>query len=57
MMIRLYGLDLKPVHAPPRPGDIRDSYADITRAMRALGWNPRISLEDGLQKLIRGDDL
>jgi len=57
MMIRLYGLDLEPVHAPPRPGDIKDSYADITRAMKALGWSPRISLEDGLRKLIQGCDL
>jgi UDP-glucose 4-epimerase len=56
MMIRLYGLDLEPVHAPPRQGDIRDSYADISRARRILGWSPRISLEEGLQKLIRGDD-
>lgn len=56
MMIRLYGLDLEPAHAPPRQGDIRDSYADISRARRILGWSPRISLEEGLQKLIRGDD-
>jgi len=57
MMIRLYGLDIEPVHALPRPGDIRDSYADISRARRILGWSPRIGLEEGLQKIIRGEDL
>jgi len=32
----------------PRAGDVRDSWADITRAEEVLGWKPRVSLEDGL---------
>jgi nucleoside-diphosphate-sugar epimerase len=42
----------KPVQrkaAPPRPGDVRDSWADVDAARRALGYEPRISLEHGLQ--------
>jgi len=38
--------------APPRPGDIRDSAADITAARETLGWEPRVTLEDGLRRTI-----
>ncbi len=34
---------------PARTGDIRDSYADVTRARELLGWEARIGLEDGLR--------
>jgi len=53
-MIKLYGLDLQPIYAPPRKGDIKHSYADISKAKKILKWEPRISLEDGLRMLIRG---
>ena len=35
---------------PARPGDIRDSWADITAARKTLGWEPEIGLEDGLRR-------
>ena len=35
--------------APPRAGDIRDSWADIGRARESFGWEPSIGLEDGLR--------
>jgi UDP-glucose 4-epimerase len=34
--------------APPRAGDIRDSWADIEQARSGLGWEPSIGLESGL---------
>jgi UDP-glucose 4-epimerase len=34
---------------PERMGDIRDSYADVTRARELLGWEARVGLEDGLR--------
>jgi nucleoside-diphosphate-sugar epimerase len=42
----------KPVerrHGPPRAGDIRASWADITAARETLGWQPRIGLDEGLR--------
>ena len=33
-----------------RTGDVRDSAADITRAKRRLGFEPEVSLEDGLRR-------
>jgi len=35
-----------------RAGDIRHCYADLTKARRLLGFEPQISLEDGLEDLL-----
>jgi len=35
--------------APPRPGDIRDSWADLAAAREVLGYDPTVSLEQGLR--------
>ncbi len=43
------GRDLPPVFAPPRPGELRRSCLDITRATIQLGWRPWTALEDGLR--------
>ena len=34
---------------PERTGDVRDSWADVTRARELLGWEPRVGLEEGLR--------
>ena len=51
-MINLAGLELKPEHAPPRQGDIKESYANINKATKYLKWKPETTLEDGLKHLI-----
>jgi UDP-glucose 4-epimerase len=43
----------KPVerrYLPPRPGDLRNSWADVSEAREALGFEPSVSLEDGLRR-------
>jgi nucleoside-diphosphate-sugar epimerase len=40
--------ELKPVHGPPRAGDIRHSLADLTRIRRALEYEPIVDFETGL---------
>ncbi len=40
------------IHAPPRPGDIRYSYACLDKAGEKLGFQPKIQLREGLEKLI-----
>jgi UDP-glucose 4-epimerase len=42
----------KPVekrYLPPRTGDIRDSFADVTEARRVLGFDPKVGLDEGLR--------
>ncbi len=36
-----------------RPGDQKVFYADTAKAQRDLGWKPRISLEEGIERLYR----
>jgi UDP-N-acetylglucosamine 4-epimerase len=40
----------KAVHGPDRTGDIRDSLADISKAVRLLKYQPGISISEGLKK-------
>lgn len=40
------------VHTDPRPGDIQESEADISKANEKLGYDPTISLHEGLQSII-----
>ncbi len=42
----------EPIFRPPRSGDIRDSLADISRARGDLGYNPTISVAEGLRRTI-----
>ena len=41
---------VEPEFAPPRAGDIRRSYGDITRATTVLGYRPTIDLATGLRE-------
>lgn len=40
------------VHADPRPGDIDESEADISKAVEKLGYEPTIPLDEGLSSLL-----
>jgi len=51
MIIDLYGIDIKPILEPERPGDIKDSFADISLAKNVLGYSPKVSLNDGLKEI------
>lgn len=53
LIIKLNGSELKPKHVKPRPGDIRHSIADISKAQRLLGFKPKWDLERGLSDLVR----
>lgn len=44
---------LAPEHQPARAGDLRASSADLTKARRVLGYEPRVSLADGIADLVR----
>lgn len=48
--------DLEPVYGEPRPGDVHRLLADSTRAMHLLGWSPRVSLDEGISRLLEWHD-
>ncbi|MGH7949073.1 MAG: NAD-dependent epimerase/dehydratase family protein [Candidatus Binataceae bacterium] len=40
-------------HKPPRPGEMRDTLAGNSAARSVLGWEPRVSVEQGIAELLR----
>ena len=46
---RVAGHPLEADFAPPRPGDVRHSFADITLARRLLGYEPSVNFEEGIE--------
>jgi nucleoside-diphosphate-sugar epimerase len=48
----IIGVSAAPIHIDPRPGDVRDSLADISKAQRLLGYQPTVSFEDGLRRTV-----
>jgi len=37
---------------PPQPGDVPTTWADITKARRLLGYDPRIALPEGIRRFV-----
>jgi nucleoside-diphosphate-sugar epimerase len=46
------GFKAPPKYGPPREGDIKHSLADITRATKELGYEPKAHFHDGLRKTV-----
>ncbi len=44
------GSDLNPLHREDRPGDIRNSLANISLASKHLGYDPKVKLREGLEE-------
>jgi len=48
----ILGKPVERIRLPSRAGDIRDSWADLTKSQRVLGYAPEIALADGLQRTV-----
>ncbi len=46
------GADVEPIHGPDRLGDVRHSLADISAARADLGYEPTVSLEEGIRRTV-----
>jgi UDP-N-acetylglucosamine/UDP-N-acetyl-alpha-D-glucosaminouronate 4-epimerase len=51
-MNAIVGTSLLPIYQEPRAGDVRDSQADIAKATRLLGYQPTVTLEEGLRQTL-----
>jgi len=51
MLLEILGRKMRPAYADPRPGDLRHSLADISKA-RSFGYNPKCDLREGLSRTI-----
>ena len=51
-LTKALGVDIEPVFGPERPGDIKHSNADISKARRLLGYAPDYDFDRGLAEAI-----
>lgn len=52
MLCAIEGVDIEPEYGPERAGDVRDSQADTTAAVRDLGHAPLVTYEEGLRRTL-----
>ena len=48
----ILGMHIEPLFAPPRPGDVKHSLADISRAQAKLGYTVKVDFRAGLGKAV-----
>lgn len=53
-LVELLGGDV--IHIPKRPGEPDCTFADISKIRRMLGWEPRVSFEEGVKILLDNID-
>lgn len=53
-LVKLLGGDV--VYIPKRPGEPDSTHADITKIRKLLGWQPQVSLEEGVKILLKNID-
>jgi len=46
-------MNIRPAYDEPRPGDIKGSFADISRARKMLKYEPAVDFSEGLKRTIR----
>lgn len=49
---RCLGMEAKKEYLPMQPGDVYQTYADVTELMRDYDFKPDTSIEEGLQKFV-----
>jgi len=49
---KIFNSNVEPIFKEVRAGDVRDSQADIGKAHRLLGYEPTVTLEQGLEKTV-----
>jgi len=47
---RVLDREVEKTYLPPKPGEVRDSSADLTEARELLGYETRVGLEEGLRR-------
>jgi UDP-glucose 4-epimerase len=51
-LVEVTGFEPPIEHLPRRPGDVRDAQIDAALAKKELGWKPRTTLKQGMEKTV-----
>jgi len=52
LLQEMTGRHVAPEYTEPRAGDVKHSQADVSRARELIGYDPRVSFEDGVQRTL-----
>lgn len=52
LLAEYFGVKKKPLHREARKGEIQNSLADISKAVKLLGYQPKVNLKEGLMLTI-----
>lgn len=50
-VIEAMGVDIKPIHGPPRPAEVREAWCSSDKARAVLGYETTTTLKEGLKKM------
>jgi nucleoside-diphosphate-sugar epimerase len=53
IIIKISGKKIAKIYDPSAPQGVRGRNADLTLARKILGWEPKVSLEEGLERTYR----
>jgi UDP-glucose 4-epimerase len=51
-LMNIIGKQVEVIYEPPRPGDIKHSLADSSKAKNAFGFDPKVSIKEGLRETV-----
>jgi UDP-glucose 4-epimerase len=52
LLTKLTGMNVEIIYEPEQVGDVSHTYADVSKAKKILGYEPKTKLEEGLKKFI-----
>ena len=50
---RILGVEAKIKQMPMQPGDVERTYADVSKAKKLIGYEPKTSFEDGISNFVK----
>jgi UDP-glucuronate 4-epimerase len=53
MVAGAVGVTTEVITGAPQPGDVPLTWADVTRARRELGYEPKVPLAEGLKRFVK----
>ncbi len=51
-LAEIIGFKSEPIYEPDKPGEVYKIYLDATKAKQELGWEPKVSLDEGLRRTV-----
>jgi len=52
LLNEIIGTNIKPEYAQAKPGDVKHSLADVSKAKKVLGYEPKMSFAEGMKKTV-----